>query len=356
MARIKIKDNKILNMLLFFIVIIFVFGCSGRKDVKDAKDNVRVGAEGMSIAFVAANPPNELHIDASSTNDFKVLMEVRNKGAYPQPDETTRFENSRMYISGFDPDIMKLEPLDSAIGNDISNLALDGRSDLNPYGSLDVMAFKGSIDYGRMIVERYEPILLATLCYNYNTVAGPSVCIDPDPYSITNEKKVCQIHNFDMNEGQGGPVAVTSIQEEAFASKTSFKVIVKNVGGGDVLKLAPGDSTLDKCNPDKPGTGGAFEVSKSKVTLEDMDKVYVNEVSISGKNLECAPFLDSPGSTRNTQGVMRLVNGEGFIICDLKKEQYGNTVSAYTTPLQIKLSYGYRTSTARKLLIIKEPS
>ena len=349
----KVFNKKIQSIILFFILALFVFGCSARKDVKDAKDNVRAGIEGMSIAYVANNPPNEIHIDESSTNDFKILMEVRNKGAYPQPGETGFGENSKIYISGFDPDIIELGPLDSSIDNKISNLALDGRSDLNPYGSLDVMAFQGKIHYDKMIVEKYEPILLATLCYNYNTVAGPSVCIDPDPYSITSEKKSCQIHYFNL-DGQGGPVAVIGIQEEAFASKTSFKITVKNVGGGDVLR--PSEETLEKCNPSKPGTGGAFEVSKSKVTLDDMNKIYVDEVSISGKNLECAPFMDSAGSTRASSGIMRLVNGEGFIICDLKKEQYGQTVAAYTTPLQIKLSYGYRTSTARKLLIIKEPS
>ena len=53
---------------------------------------------------------------------------------------------------------------------------------------------------------------------------------------------------------------------------------------------------------------------------------------------------------------MRLVNGEGFVICELGDSDYSNKISAYTTPIIIKLSYGYRTTVERKLLIKRETS
>ncbi|MEK6947397.1 MAG: hypothetical protein AABX32_07365 [Nanoarchaeota archaeon] len=52
-----------------------------------------------------------------------------------------------------------------------------------------------------------------------------------------------------------------------------------------------------------------------------------------------------------------MINGEGFIICELQKSkgEYSQTNTAYTTPMVIHLSYGYRTSIQGNIQIIREP-
>ncbi len=74
---------------------------------------------------------------------------------------------------------------------------------------------------------------------------------------------------------------------------------------------------------------------------------------ISDKALICGPFADG---VKSSGGLIRLINGEGFVICELPNSEYSNKISAYTTPLLIQLSYGYRTTAERKVLIKKETS
>ena len=73
---------------------------------------------------------------------------------------------------------------------------------------------------------------------------------------------------------------------------------------------------------------------------------------MSNNQLICGPFVD--GNVKDVSGNIRIINGEGFIICELPNSAYTNKISAYTTPLSIRLSYGYRNTAERKLLIKKE--
>ncbi|MBI2656990.1 hypothetical protein HYX03_04585 [Candidatus Woesearchaeota archaeon] len=184
---------------------------------------------------------------------------------------------------------------------------------------------------------------MATACYPYETVAGPSVCIDPNPYSTIKEKKVCEVQNIALSN-QGAPVAITKIDEEAFATKTQFKITIRNVGNGDVLTTY---AAYNKCDP-------YGQESQTKIQREDVDRVRILSVKISNNPLTCGPFVD--GNVKDTSGNIRIINGEGFVICELPSSAYSNKISAYTTPLSIRLSYGYRNTAEKKILIKKETS
>ena len=302
-----IKLKKKFIFAVFLILIFLISGCNiGKKDTKKSLEEIRTGTEGISISFLPNAPPETIHVEQGIDSAFDVVLELKNKGAYPQPNEGTQ----------------RLAP-------GFSNLFLSG---------YDIISFKGTVKSNSLNVEKYEPTLLATACYYYSTVAGPSVCIDPNPYSTIKENKVCTVQGLTLSN-QGAPIAVTKIDEEAFSTKTQFRITIKNVGGGDVLKE---DALSDKCNP----SGDA------KIEREDIDKVYIGGVKISDKNLDCGPFSD--GAIKGTIGYIRLINGEGFVICELPKSAYSNQISAYTTPLLIQLTYGYRNTIQKKILIKKE--
>lgn len=336
-----IKLKKRLVFVLFVAMLILISGCKGKKSTEKSLEEIRTGTEGITLNFLINAPPAKIHVEkgvsGESLNSFEVILELRNKGAYPQPGEGGKAPEGKVFLSGYDPVIVAF---DKNSVEEFSGKALEGKSSINPNGGLDIVTFRGQVNVDNLNVEKYEPTLSATACYKYLTVAGPSVCIDPDPYS-TIQKKICEAQDITLSN-QGAPIAVTKIDEEAFATKTQFKITIKNVGNGDALK----HEATNKCGP-----------SGDKILREDIDKIYLQEVKIGEKVLDCGPFASTgDGSVRGQKGDVRLINGEGFIICELPSSDYSQSKTAYTTPMTITLFYGYRNSIEKKMEIKMESS
>lgn len=343
-----INLKKILVFALFLVLLISISAC-GKKDVKKAIEDIRTGSEGISVSFLPNNPPATIHVEKADLS-FDIFVELNNKGAYPQPDEiATKKLEIKVYLGGYDRNILGGVAQNQNIIAEIPDMnrlptSLIGKSLVNLNGGSDIVTFKGNVKFNQLNVEKYEPTLLATICYKYYTEAGPSVCIDPDPYSTVTQKKVCEVQDTSLSS-QGAPIAVTRIDEEAFQEKTQFKLTIKNVGGGDVLREDA--IQKDKCNP----------FGTDKIKREDVDKVKLENVKIGDKDLLCSPFAE--GDVEGKNGIIRLVNGEGYIICKLEKtmdNSYKSSGTSYTTPIKITLSYGYRTTAQRTLQIKKELS
>ncbi len=280
--------------------------------------------------------------DSSDDNGFSVILDVRNTGAFPQPDEdpvSSFGEFGVVYLSGYDTNIVFFTPGGII---DLDPVNLYGKSAISPDGGIDIIEFKGTVRSQNLLVDKYDPTLQANFCYYYETIAGPSVCIDPYPFA-TNIRKVCSPSDISLSS-QGAPVAVTKIEEEAFSSKTQFRIMIKNVGNGQVIR----SDSMYKCMPAKDATG-IYDLQSS-----DFDKLFVERVMVGTKPITCGPFIE--GQTKNFRGMVRLINGEASIICDLPKSEYSEADSAYITPLQVRLSYVYKESIAKKVLIVKERS
>ena len=172
--------------------------------------------------------------------------------------------------------------------------------------------------------DNYETDIIVTSCYKYKTIASPTVCIDPEPYKLVQEKKVCQIGDQKLGN-QGAPVAVDRIEQEVSSDKIYFRIFIKNVGKGTVI-------LSDKYN-DCP-----FDLKH-----QDIDKI-----TVSAKLSHDSSPVCSPEGTVNDP--VRLVNGRGVIFCSFNNPRGAR--SAYLAPLQIEARYVYSESISKGLEIV----
>jgi len=310
-------------MVVMFLLF-FSFGCTPKTG--ETGVDYRKGTQGIVMNFMTDMPPARMY----DNMPIDLVVEIRNKGAYPQPNPITGWAvnvinpNARgigtLYLSGFDDTIIVGMPKKM----DIS--PLEGKNIYNLEGGYDVILFRGNIiNFDIRNTDNYNANFLITSCYNYETIASQTVCIDPEPYSTKQKTRVCVVPpSYSLSGGQGAPVAVTKVEETVLLNKIQFKIYIKNLGDGYVIDK-------NRLNIDCPYS----------LDYTNLDKVYVSG-RVSGYSLSCKP--NNP---------IRLINGEGNMICTIPKPAMSK--SAYTTPLQIKLEYGYTSSIQKSVEILNSP-
>lgn len=318
-----IKNRKIEIKISFLVLLLFlVYGCGQRDSGREG--GLATGTDGITLNFLENNPQDS-YLVSEDEEQISIILEVRNKGSFPRENDDNILSRGQVFISGFDSNIIDMEDTSQRLNREF----LMGISNINPEGGFDTIEFEGFIFPDNLIVDKYEPTILATLCYPYVTKAGPTVCIDPFPFDEKQEK-VCNIGSKKLSS-QGAPIAITAIEQEASSSKIQFKISLENAGGGDIIKL----NALESCNP-------------SAGTLErgDFDRIVLTKATVGFTELRCGPF-DGGGN------IVRLNNGKGFIICSLDRDSYEDSNSAYTTPLNLEFRYGYRITTSKPIKISK---
>jgi hypothetical protein len=253
--------------------------------------------------------------------DLDVILDLENRGA-----TEVGSVGDRIYLSGFDPNIIT-----GISTTGVQLPVMEAKTQYGP-GGIGQASFKGvvrALDFRN--VDKYTPRLLITSCYAYKTIGSDNVCVDPDPYTSTTSTKVCTPRSVSMGGSQGAPVSVGPVEVEPAPGRARFTITVTNVAGGDVFR--PGAQYLQKCSP----------FSDAGLKFGEIDTVQVDDVSIAGVSIKqsCKP-LD--------QGLLRLNKGRGMIYCELANIP-GN--AAYTTPLTVSLSYGYRSTLFRDISIIR---
>ncbi|MGM5487383.1 MAG: hypothetical protein ACQESG_00375 [Nanobdellota archaeon] len=303
---------------ILILSILFLIACSSEPS-QNQDENYRTGTQGLTLEFMSNMPPMKIYDD----EPFTAMLKVHNRGAT----DIETGSNSKVYLSGYDKNIIT----GVSEGNTIKDL--EGKSMYNHQGEFTSLEFDGSIrSLDAQKRDKYEFNLMATACYLYKTIAEPTVCIDPDPYSTTSKNKACNAQLNPSVGSQGAPITVSAIEMEPMKGKTKFKIHVDNAGPGTVFKS--GYSHLTDCSPYSP----------EGLEYKDVDYVTVNAVEIASTDIRgtCRPLDD---------GQLKLIDGHGYFVCDVT----GLSGPAYTTPLRIELEYGYRTTTSRPVKIIATP-
>ncbi len=207
-----------------------------------------------------------------------------------------------------------------------SIFALEGDTPETPNGGVEVYEFPAYIYDIPASLETFQQPILVTACFDYVTHATTMVCVDPKPN--TNVKKVCKPGITTLSGGQGAPVAITKIEQQAGSRKTVFTISIKHhrkTTGDDVFDYY----SLYKCDPE----------SGQIVKSTDKNVVYVGKITLSGIPLQCTP-----------DNRIRLdAQGNGIISCTAYFD--GAAETAYMSPMEIELWYGYSKSIQKTITI-----
>jgi hypothetical protein len=302
------------KLAVLALILIFLVGCSGglgfgkyskKKTADTALIDAHKGTQGITLRFMQNQPPHKVF----SNDELDVLLEVRNRGAFP----ATGF----IYLGGYDPSI--ITGLESVLGFD-----LEPKTSYSPDGGID---FIGPVVPGIFNLppgsDRYEPMLSATACYYYETEANPSVCIDPKPFS--EGTKACVPTPVGMAGGQGAPVAISNVIPEMTPKGPIFKITLSNVGGGDIISWNFG---VGDCR---------------SVPYKFLGEVYI-VASLNGYAGNCKPLTPRLESQSTTT-----------VYCSFENmwdaSDPATAGSEFLTQLQLSLRYIYRTTAQQRVSI-----
>ena len=193
--------KKVIGILIVCISL-FIVSCGPQVsqverplDTAAALQLVQGGSEGIKLEFLEGTPPAQLYDQAP----FLAVLDVRNKGNIGV-EENDCF----VQITGIDPNIIRLPPV-------LTCGAIEGKNVYNVEGGFNQIQFGPTPITMPADVFEYNPPVQATVCYNYNTVTSPQVCIDPLFYQVSAEQKACAIHDVSMGGGQGAPIGINFV-------------------------------------------------------------------------------------------------------------------------------------------------
>ncbi len=317
--------KKILFALVLVILLVLGSSCnstgtSKRAGERRVQDEYHTGTKGIEMDFLKNAPPNRVY----EGNPLELIVELRNEGAYPQTDSL----EGRLFVSGFSEAAINGE-WDG--GNDMPT-NLIGKNQLDPEGAYDTMTYKDADGVHVPFSEQdmYESRIMVTSCYKYKTIADLEVCIDPHPYEVVQEEKVCNIDDaISTGAGQGAPVEITNVNEEVGADRVRFEITLRNTNrdNGQVILL------------------DAYENCPFDTQTDEIDRVLATIKLPYDTSPDCNPRGTSSDPIR-----LSPTTGTGKIFCDFS---IPDVPSAYRDTLHIELGYVYSSHIKKDVDILR---
>ena len=321
------KKKRFLVLILVILVLVSI-GCNRKKSQEPSEINYRTGTQGLVLTF-PTNTPTKVY---ENDRGVKFVVEVRNKGAFPQAEEIGEFRGN-LWIGGFDGRIVNIFP---RIGGNILNgiplvkEELEGKSPYNKDGGYSAVEFEMDVMDLPQGMPFYRPSIIFTASYFYKTIASPTLCVDPEPRSTMIREKSCTLTQSINPGSQGAPVQITQVTQDVTSSDILFKIYIQNSGGG--LVIDQGD--IDGRNPNEG------------YDWRSLNFVFIEDVRLGNLRMtECRPSMGRD---------VHLIDDKGYIFCRMDKAAI--PAQAYQTPINIILSYGYTTSIQRDIEIFEEVS
>ncbi|MEM3373752.1 MAG: hypothetical protein QXE31_00885 [Candidatus Woesearchaeota archaeon] len=321
--KIQFKKNHFINLkinqklILFFFIISLIFtSCTSINNTKNIGKKIYTGTEGVLIE-VFSNLPDSIY----EGEILNYIIKVVNKGPY-------EVNNAKLLIT-LEKNYMEFS--DSSNIAEIKNINLEGKSLNNLIDDFSLIEKPIKAKKIDSQSEYQLTNILTSFCYDYKGILINDVCIDSDPYNLKSLKKVCNTHNLEFSEGQGGPLKISLIETRMLSEnnylRPQFKISFQNVGNGIVIKKG----TIDKvCNKD------SLQEVYNVITLKDISfsKFHIND-------FECYPEE------------LILKQEQNSITCTLKPGLLSKEISTYSTPLRVEIEYGYFITDSKNIKIKK---
>jgi len=272
----------------------------------------RTGTQGVDIKFLDPEP------EVYTGTEMNLQFEIFNKGAYDLEDGF-----GKVVLSGYDGDAIKFSNFD--YDGKYSEHALPFVMAKGLYakdGGYDILEVTEDGEVSVPFGETYKPNIMATTCYLYETLASPTICVMSSVEEMKEQDEICRQTHTTMTD-QGGPVAVTKVEEDILQQMLGVRITIENVGNGEVFD----QNAFTEC---------PFNLERTQKDIVDVsiDLVDSGEPICEPKDMRVPLYF-----------------GKGTIYCRIPIEMH----TSYTAPLDITLDYGYTSSISRQFTLVNPP-
>jgi hypothetical protein len=299
------------KIILLIILLAFLTSCGM---IQQSKDQIKIpevhsGTQGVVLEFMEGMPPNEVYEE----RHFEIMLKVYNKGASDIKGGMLKMSTEAQQVS--------IE------GENDQRFDLEGKSVFNPEGGQTRKSFRAQASPLIAQIESYSTPITATACYPYQTEATALMCIDTDIAGMV-KNKPCKPTTKVMTGGQGGPVAITSVEpkmtthEEPQKIRPEFLIKLQNLGTGQAMRSL---KVYDAC------------------TGRPLGSENWNVVELSAE-MSDTPLTCRPETIK--------ISADTTVICSFDKGIEKNR-GTYTAPLSIKLNYGYMDRIVKNIQVKK---
>ena len=332
---------QIKNIISILTILLLISGCRGSKEYTPTitTKDIYTGKNGLEMEFFENTPAPEIF----ENSVLPIGLRLYNNGAYD-------IEGAYLSIS-LEKDYMELnkdslKSINEKIDFRDEHIQFDlkGKTIEHPDGEQEIITFTANTkDLSKTDPqsESHTSLVSITSCYEYQTKAVETVCIDTDVYGFKKREKACEVETLTLNS-QGAPVAVTKIESEMLPDKDNpsiikprFIITVKNLGDGEVVKK---DKVEAACSSEPVGYKEWNNINV---------KAYISNMEEENK-LDC----DIVKEGAQDDGTIILKQKEDSIRCAYEKG-FDETKGTFSSPLYIILDYGY-TDTISKNVKIKK--
>jgi len=298
------------------------------------------------MEFFENAPPKEIF----ENSILPIGLRLYNEGAYDISGGYLSVGLENDYMEMYDGSLKSIHERVNFRDPEHIQFDLKGKTVEHPEGEEEVITFTVNtkdLNVRDPQSETHMSLVSITSCYEYQTKAVETVCIDTDVYGFkgrietSDGKGACEVKPLTL-KSQGAPVAVTKIDGEMLPDKDDpstikprFTITVKNLGIGQVVKK---ESIRAACSSDPVGYEEWNHINV---------KVYISTISEDNK-LDC----DVTNYKARDDGEIILKQKEESIRCSYE-EGFEETRGVFSSPLYILLEYGYTDTISREVKIKK---
>ncbi|MFP4118235.1 MAG: hypothetical protein ACLFTR_04920 [Candidatus Woesearchaeota archaeon] len=305
------------TIFIMFGLALFLASCDSGYYTATGEDGV-TGTDGVKMDFIPGTTPSKVMED----EEYSMQLRIENKGTVDIAEGYLDFS--------FEKQMFELENQD-----DIKEFALSG-DDGAFRGEDKVTEVKMRTKDTRMQnVDQTSTTIKINACYEYGTRFEGTMCIDTNINSDASSKP-CTMSSISGGQGQGAPVVIDQVDSRATTGSDginfNFDIYVRNAASGTVLR--PGSSE---------------RICTSELASEDFGVIDISEIALSKYRLSegsitCQSHTDSPNQ-------FDLSHQRDYISCRIT-EEVPYDLGTFTTPISIRLDYGYLQSIEKDLTVL----